>query len=127
MLAFPLLQGVCRSCLKAQQKPLVATAMDTDNIEPRQSYALAAEGDSRESLLVNWLSDVLYQIDGRRLALRRFKVHELDSGRVSGEAFGEPRRPERHPGRLIIEGITYYQLKVDQDRAGWFCEVYLDI
>jgi SHS2 domain-containing protein len=101
--------------------------METGNIEPRESYAVAAEGDSRESLLVNWLSDVLFHLDGRRLALHSFKVHELNTNRVAGEAFGEPRDPYRHPGKLIVKGITYHQLKVGRDQVGWFCEVYLDI
>lgn len=106
---------------------LVATAMEIDNIEPRESYALSAEGDSHESLLVNWLNDVLYYLDGRRLAMRRFKIHEFRSSRISGEALGEPRDAARHPGKLIVKGITYHQLKIERNQAGWFCEVYLDI
>jgi SHS2 domain-containing protein len=119
--------GSLPELFESAAEALVATAMELDNIEERESYALAAEGDSRESLLVNWLSDVLYQIDGQRLALRRFKVHKLDSSRVSGEAYGEPRDPKRHPGKLIVKGITYHQLRVERDEVGWFCEVYLDI
>jgi SHS2 domain-containing protein len=106
---------------------LVATTMETENIDPRESYGLSAEGDSLESLIVNWLNDVLYHVDGRRLALRNFKVRHFDLRRTSGEALGERRDAERHPGKLIVKGVTYHQLKIKQDGAGWFCEVYLDI
>lgn len=106
---------------------LVATAIEIDNIKSREAYALSADGDSHESLLVNWLNDVLYHLDGRRLVMRRFKIHEFRSSRVSGEALGEPRDPARHPGKLIVKGITYHQLKIERSQAGWFCEVYLDI
>jgi SHS2 domain-containing protein len=106
---------------------LVAIAMETGHIEPRQSYQLEAEGDSNESLLVNWLSEVLYQLDGEHLALRDFRVTEYDSSRVRGQALGEPRVATRHAPKLVIKGVTYHQLKIEQDTQGWYCEVYLDI
>ena len=74
---------------------LAGVAMETENIEPRESYRLAAEGDSTESLLVNWLSEVLYYIDGEHLALRGFKVLDFGSNRVQAEAHGERRDPAR--------------------------------
>ena len=106
---------------------LVAIAMETENIEARESYRLAAEGDSEEALLVNWLSEVLYYIDGEHLAPRLFKVLELGSHRVRAEARGERRDPARHRAKLVVKGVTYHQLKIEQSEQGWCCEVYLDI
>jgi SHS2 domain-containing protein len=108
-------------------KALVAIIMETGNIECREIYALNAEGSSRESLLVNWLSEVLYHLDGRRVAISRFEVQNLDSERVSGLAFGEPRDANRQEGKLIVKGITYHQLRIEQNQEGWFCEVYVDV
>jgi SHS2 domain-containing protein len=106
---------------------LVSMAMETAGIDPRESYPLEAEGDSPESLLVNWLSEVLYFVDGRRLAMRSFRVHELAHNRIRGEALGEPRNPSRHPAKLVVKGVTYHQLKIARNDQGWFCEVYLDV
>ncbi len=101
--------------------------METADIEPRSSYPLEAQGESLESVLVNWLSEVLYLLDGRRLAMRSFRVRELTPARISGEAIGEPRDPSRQPAKLVVKGVTYYQLKIAQDQQGWFCEVFLDV
>jgi SHS2 domain-containing protein len=106
---------------------LAALAMETGGIQARESYPLTAEGDSNDSLLVNWLSEILYCIDGRTLALRDFKVAELDGQRVRGQATGEHRDPARHPARLVVKGITYHQLKVEQVPGGWVCEVFVDV
>ena len=106
---------------------LVSVAMDVESIQARESYSFVAEGDSPESLLVNWLSEVLYQLDGESRAMRAFRVEDLQGGRMSGKAFGEPRDPKRHTGRLIVKGITYHQLKLEQTPSGWSCEVYLDV
>ena len=106
---------------------LMAIALETGRMEPRNSYPLEARGDSNESLLVNWLSEVLYHLDGKHLALHTFKVKDLAADRVAGEAFGEPRDPLRHPARLVVKGITYHQLKIEQNDAGWLCEVFVDV
>jgi SHS2 domain-containing protein len=106
---------------------LMAIALETGRIEARDSYPVEAAGDSNESLLVNWLSEILYFLDGKHLALRTFTVKGLAADRVSGEAFGEPRDPLRHSARLVVKGITYHQLKIEQNEAGWLCEVFVDV
>jgi SHS2 domain-containing protein len=87
---------------------LVAIALEIDSIEQRKSYPIEAEGDSIESLLVNWLSEVVYYLDGKQLALTSFRVKDLSPNRVRGEALGEPRRQSHHPARLVIKGVTYH-------------------
>jgi SHS2 domain-containing protein len=106
---------------------LVAIAMEIENIDARESYPIEAEGDSNESSLVNWLSEILYYLDGRQLAMRRFRVLELRPNRVRGEALGERREPSRHRSRLVVKGVTYHQLKVEQQASEWICEVFLDV
>lgn len=97
---------------------------DAREVEP---YPIAASGDDEESLLVNWLNEVLYYLDGRRVVMRRFDIEEPAPFQVVGKAWGEPRDPERHPGKLVVKGVTYHQLKIGKDARGWFAEVYLDI
>jgi SHS2 domain-containing protein len=106
---------------------LAALALEAGDVTPREAYALAADGEDRESLLVNWLSEVLYLLDGRRVALRRFEVQEVAPGQVRGAAFGEPLDPGRHRARLVIKGVTYHQLKIAHEEQGWVAEVFLDI
>lgn len=116
-----------RELFASAAEALVALAMQPDAIEVRERFELAADGDSLESLLVNWLSEVLYYIDGRGLAPRRFDVMELAHGNVSAVAWGEPRDGKRHPARLVVKGITYHQLKIEQTPERWICEVFVDV
>jgi len=106
---------------------LVAIALELEDISPKSEYTLAATGSDYESLLVNWLNEVLYLVDGERLAFRRFRVAEVAPTRASGVALGEPRDPARHRAKLIVKGVTYHQLQVRQTAEGWCAEVYLDI
>jgi len=106
---------------------LVSIAIELEDISPRLDYSLTATGHDTESLLVNWLNEVLYWMDGGQLAFRHFRVAEISHANVSGTARGEPRDPARHRAKLIVKGITYHQLRIAQTTDGWFAEVYLDI
>ncbi len=106
---------------------MASITLEVDDVAPRSEYPLAAHGSDREALLVNWLNEVLYWMDGERLAFCGFRVSEVTATAVSGVALGEPRDPARHRAKLIVKGVTYHQLQVAETPQGWRAEVYLDI
>lgn len=106
---------------------LVDIVLDAQHTVPRKSIAIAASGDSKDALLVNWLNEVLYYLDGERMAIAQCRVLELTDSRIAGEICGEPRDAVRHEPRMVVKGVTYHQLKLEQDENGWACEVYVDV
>ena len=106
---------------------LQSVAVELDRVLPRVPYPIAVTGEDDESLLVNWLSEVLYYLDGRRVVMSRFRIDVLSAGVVRGLGWGEPRDPERHPPKLVVKGVTYHQLRITKDAEGWCAEVYLDV
>src|SRR5215467_1771218 len=95
--------GSLAELFEAAAEALAAIVLDPENVNPIDSVALSAEGNSNESLLVNWLSEVLYWLDGERFAMSKFEVKELTDTRIAGEARGEPRNPARHEPRLVVK------------------------
>jgi SHS2 domain-containing protein len=106
---------------------MLSIACEIGEVAPRIEYALSATGSDYESLLVNWLSEVLYWFDGRRIALRDFRILHLAPDSIRAAALGEPRDGSRHPSKLIVKAVTWHQLKIAQSDGGWMAEVYLDI
>lgn len=106
---------------------LSAIVVELDDIDPRIAYPIAASGDDDQSLLVNWLDEALYYLDARRIVLRRFRIEHFGDGRVAGQAWGEPRDPLKHRPKVIVKGVTYHQLKIEQRPDGWQVQVFLDI
>lgn len=105
---------------------LVWLGFETDQIEERESCELAATGSDWESLMVNWLSEVLFVLDARRLLLKRFEVERISPEAIAARGYGEPWNPERHRVKLVIKGVTYHQLAVEQGPEGWYAQVILD-
>ncbi len=112
---------------EAAADALASIALDRRQAVSRERYEIAAEGEDREALLVNWLSEVLYLIDGRRIIPARVTVRELSGTRIRGEVSGEPHDSARHPSKLVVKGVTYHRLRIAQDERGWLCEVFLDV
>jgi SHS2 domain-containing protein len=110
---------------------MLSIAGDPAAAEPRNEYRITVESGDREGLLVDWLNEVLYWFDGKRIAFCELEVvgQTLAAGNSRIEAIGrgEPRDVERHRGRLIVKGVTYHQLKIEQRDGLWVAEVYLDI
>lgn len=106
---------------------LQSIAVDWSDARPELVYPIAAGGTDYESLLVAWLNEVLYYLDGARVVLARFEIDHIDPERVSGKAWGEPRDDQRHPPRLVVKGVTYHQLSVREQEGQWVAQVFLDI
>jgi SHS2 domain-containing protein len=103
---------------------MLSIAGDVDDVAADEQYPLSAEGGDLESLLVNFLNEVLYWYDGKRIDFREFRVNHICAGEIRAVGLGEPRT---RPARLIVKAATYHQLKVARSGEGWVAEVYLDI
>jgi len=106
---------------------MLSIAADPAAVQPQQEYPLAVESGDRESLLVDWLNEVLYRFDGKRIAFQDFRVTQFCDTAIEAVGMGEPRDPLRHRARLIVKAVTYHQLKIERRGGLWVAEVYLDI
>jgi SHS2 domain-containing protein len=85
-----------------------------------------AEGDTREELLVAWLSALLAEAEIRGLALCRFEVDEIGGSRLRGTAAGgrvealELRGPP-------IKAVTHHEAAVEEVAGGWEARVLFDV
>jgi SHS2 domain-containing protein len=106
---------------------LISIIFDPSDIVPVQQVQLHAECADIESLLVNWLNEVLYYVDTRRLAFHSFAVSFATPCLLTCIASGELRDPVKHPVRLSVKAVTYHQLKLSKQAETWFAEVYVDV
>lgn len=102
---------------------LVHTAVDASAAIAAEPYPIAAGGADHGEQLVNWLNEVLFWLDARRVVFARFEVHAPGQG----VGWGEPRDDGKHPPRLVVKAVTFHQLRVERTSGAWVAEVYLDI
>jgi len=77
-------------------------------------------------LLFDWLNELLYTFETRRLLLGEFRV-KVENETLIGEAWGETIDPRRHRLDHEVKAITYHGLEVRQTHEGWEAQVIVDI
>ena len=109
------------------QSPLLRGLHGLSAIIPREEVTVTANGPDPESLLVNWLSELLYLHDAEGWLFREFEFRRLEDGDVVSIARGERFERSRHPLKLLVKAITYHQLALERTPEGWRAQVYVDI
>jgi protein archease len=98
-----------------------------DDVQPREEISLAVVGSELDYLLFDWLNELLFLFETRRLVLAEFRVKIADGG-LQATARGEPLDSARHRLAHEVKAITYHQLKIEQQPDGaWLAEVIVDI
>jgi SHS2 domain-containing protein len=85
---------------------------------------IALEAQDVESLLVAWLSELLWLYQGRRFAYEAARFDSLDDRSLVASIGGAPeaRQPVRE-----IKGVTYHGLVVEREDEGWRARVIFDV
>jgi SHS2 domain-containing protein len=99
---------------------------DLASVQVRDSVPITIAAESPELLLFDWLNELLYLYEVRRLLLCRFEVGVRDSG-LNATAHGEPIDPARHFLDHEVKAITYHGLKLERENGRWLAEVIVDI
>ena len=103
---------------------LTVDLYDVNALEVRM---ITVRGSDREDLLVNYLREILYMLNGEGMLLKDFSILEIDSHYLVGEVKGEPFNPDRHSIKMEIKAVTYHQVKVEKNKEGWKARVIFDV
>jgi len=96
------------------------------DVAPRTSVGFHIEGHDPTYLLADWLSELLFTFESRRLLLSQFEVTVGPNG-LDATAQGEIANETRHTLDHEIKAVTYHGLRVEQINGDWLAEVILDI
>jgi SHS2 domain-containing protein len=101
--------------------------INTKQVEKKMEEKVCVEGHDLESLMFNWLNELLYVSDSKNLAFSEFDV-KVDEKNFKLEAFckGEKIDPQKHETRTVVKAATYYRMKIWKEDV-WKAQVVLDI
>ena len=100
---------------------------DLEDVEELNEYPIEVESEDRETLLVEWLNELLYVYESSEVLLRSFRITDMEETRLRGIALGEPVDRSRHRLKTDIKAATYYMLRVQQTQEDWQAEVIFDV
>ena len=80
-------------------------------------------GIDYESLLVNWLTELLWLQESHRETYQRFEIETLTPTELRAQVFGAPMTQLNK----IIKAVTYHNLNIEQTAEGWQATVVVDV
>lgn len=108
-------------------KALFSFMVDLKKVKPEKEVEIVVEGNDLESLLFNWLNELLFQAEHHRMLFSRFKIKSLSSGKLEATLWGEEMNPKRHQVSNEIKACTYYLLKVEKEKEGFKVQAVCDV
>ena len=91
----------------------------------RRTLTIAASDG--EELLVNWLNEILFQLETRRFYPGAVRILEAAPTHLVAELRGEPLDPERHTFARMAKAATYHNLQLLESDGHWRARICIDL
>ena len=79
-----------------------------------------------ESLLVEWLNELIYLFDTENIIFKRFDITQLSNTHLKARSYGHKVDTSKHKLKTGVKAATYHMLKVDKGN-GCKVQVLFDI
>lgn len=101
--------------------------VDLKRVRPQEAVEVRVQAEDRETLLVAWLSELLFVFETEHLVCVRFDMDHCRDIEVVSRAWGEPYNPKRHGRGAAVKAVTFHRLRVVQNNDEWETEVTFDV
>jgi len=107
-------------------RALFSLITELDNVDEVVYRDIELVAPDQESLLVEWLNELIYLFDVENIIFKRFDITQLNSTRLKARSYGEKVDSARHKLKTGVKAATYHMLKVDKTN-GCQVQVLFDI
>ena len=107
-------------------KALFSLITELDNVNEVLHRDIELVAPDQESLLVEWLNELIYLFDAENIIFKRFDITRLNSTRLKARGYGEKVNISKHKLKIGVKAATYHMLKVDKTN-GYQVQVLFDI
>jgi SHS2 domain-containing protein len=106
---------------------LFSLIIEPESIENKFHLDLEVHSEDIDSLLVEWLNEIIYLFDVKRTLFNRFDIISLTDNRLKATCYGEDFNAMKHKIKTGVKAATYHMLKLDKSDNGFKAQVILDI
>ncbi len=106
------------------------TMTDISKVGRDRVIDVEVDGDDLESLMFNWLNELLLYVDSEGLVFSDFAVNVKNEGgkwELKATCYGEEINPEKHEFKVHVKAATYHKMEVKEKDGLWEATVVLDV
>lgn len=101
--------------------------VDVDKLGAEAEHNISLAAGDKEALLVDWLSELLTLHDLHREAYRDFDVHSLAVDNQGARLEATVRGSKVEQVKIVIKGVTYHDLRIEETPEGYAATLVFDI
>jgi tRNA nucleotidyltransferase (CCA-adding enzyme) len=106
---------------------LASVVAELQTIEALEPIEVTCEAEDDETLLVEWLNLLVYEMSTRRMLFSRFDIF-VGEKRLKARIWGEAINAKKHSPAVEVKAATYYELAVFQRTDGsWMAQCVVDV
>lgn len=102
---------------------MMDTMFDLRGVSGEMSFDIKVSSDDVESLLIAWLSELLYICDSKHVSLCRFEIGRLTDKELEAKVLGG----KIIKTKLFIKAATYNQLEIKKEKDNWKARIIFDV
>lgn len=106
---------------------LFSLIIDLNTIKENLYQDVELSAVDQESLLVEWLNELIYLFDVEHVIFKRFEINQLTRNQLQARCFGESVELPRHKLKTGVKAATYHMLKIDKDNGNYRLQVIFDV
>ncbi|MCF7862333.1 archease [Candidatus Woesearchaeota archaeon] len=98
---------------------------ESDKIQNRKTIEISVEGTDRSDLMVNWLTNIIAEVDIEEMFFCGFEIVEVSNTILRAKAFGDDISPEL--GGTVAKAVTNFNFELKETKEGFMVQVVIDI
>ena len=107
-------------------RALFSLITELEDVEEVLHRDIELTATDQESLLVEWLNELIYLFDTENVIFKRFDITQLDHTKLKARIYGEKVDKAKHKIKTGVKATTYHMLKVNKG-DGYKVQVLFDI
>jgi SHS2 domain-containing protein len=106
---------------------LFSLITEPEIVEEKLHINLEVSSEDTDSLLIEWLNELIYCFDAKHMLFNRFDIRNVTHNELKATCYGEDFDPMKHKIKLGVKAATYHMLKLDKNGDGYKAQIILDI
>ena len=107
-------------------KAMTSIMVDLETIELTKTIAVEISSNDLNSLLIDWLNEILAQMDVESMVFSGFKVKIKDNS-LTAELKGEDLNQSKHNTKTEVKAATFHESFVKQEDNKWVAQCIVDV
>jgi SHS2 domain-containing protein len=97
------------------------------DIRPTTERTVRLQSVDNDTLLIDWLNELIYMLDAEQTIFGEFRVLHHSSGSAEMLCRGETINPVRHRQTREVKAATYHGVHIETDEQGYTARVIFDV